>query len=72
MTLEQGDTPSCSVDSTDDRILERLDWRDVSPARIWSRGLKAAENIVELKEKKKQFDNGQITLGELLKEIDDL
>lgn len=72
MSLEQGDTPSCSVDATDDRILERLGWRDVSPARIFSRGLKSAETIEELKEKKKQFDAGQATLGELLKEIDDL
>lgn len=72
MGLEQGDTPSCSVDSNDDRILERLEWRDVSPARIFSRGLQSAENIKDIKESKKAFDNGQLNLGELLNEIENL
>lgn len=70
--LEAGKTPSCSISQTDEKILERLELQEVGVSTVFTRGIKALEQQEEIKEKKRQFDNGQITLGELLNFIEEI
>lgn len=67
--LEQGKTPSCSISRSDDKKLERLGLKQNGVSDVFSKGLKALEKNEDLREKYKQFDAGQITLGELLNEL---
>lgn len=70
--LEQGKTPSCSISGSDDKKLERLGLKQNGVSDVFSKGLKALEKNEELREKVKQFDAGQITLGQLLNELREL
>jgi len=71
-TLEAGKTPSCSISQSDEKILERQNLKNIGVSQVFTRGIKAIEDKEELKEKKKQFDSGQLNLGQLLQEIEEL
>ena len=70
--LEAGNTPSCSISQSDARRLQRLGLENNGVSGVFSRGLKALEDIEQLKSLKKDLENGQGNMAELLKEIQDL
>jgi len=70
--LEAGNTPSCSISQSDERRLQRLGLENNGVSGVFTRGLKALEDIEELKSLKKDLENGQGNMAELLKEIEEL
>lgn len=69
MAIEKGVNTSWYWDDDSYKIVKRLGKTENSPSSVLLDGLKAYEDVENLKQSVKQFDAGQITLGELLNEI---
>lgn len=72
MTIEKGGNTSWYWDDTSFKIVDRLGKIQNSPGGVLKDGLRALEDVQNLKDLKKEFDAGQATLGELLNEIEEL
>lgn len=68
------DTGTFSIhnSSKDQDKIEYIGWENVGSSKIWSRALEDAKTLKEIREKRKDFYAGRITLGELMQELNQL
>lgn len=68
------ETGSFSFHNTgDDRDrIQYLGWEGVGPSKIYTRALEDAERLKKIKKKHEDFLDGRLTLGELLRELNQI
>jgi hypothetical protein len=67
--IEQGKNTSFQWDKDNMRVINRLGLNDSSPSSVINSGIEALGDKKRLRNKYNDFENGDINLGALLKEI---
>jgi hypothetical protein len=72
--LPSEDTGTFSIhnSSKDQDIIEYIGWEKVGASKVYTRALQDAKILKQIKEKRKDFYAGRITLGELMQELNQL
>lgn len=72
--LPSEDTGTFSIhnSSKDQDIIEYIGWENVGASKVYTRALQDAKILKQIKEKRKDFYAGRITLGELMQELNQL
>lgn len=70
--IEQGKNTSFQWGKRNMKVIDRLGLENSSPSSVINNGIDALGDKKDLKNKKREFDEGRINLGELLNEIERL
>lgn len=69
---EETGTFSIHNSDTDQDKIEYLGMDGLGASKVWTRSLEDAEKLQRLEDKRRQFYEGRISLGELLQELNQI